>query len=58
LRVGLAAHGLLRGDIWPTSTPAAALIVGCAGDGNFHVRRVKASFDPANLFNPGKVFYA
>ena len=22
------------------------------------MRRVKASFDPANLFNPGKVFYA
>ena len=22
------------------------------------MRRVKASFDPQNLFNPGKVFYA
>ena len=22
------------------------------------MRRIKASFDPANLFNPGKVFYA
>ena len=22
------------------------------------MRRIKASFDPGNLFNPGKVFYA
>ena len=36
-------------NIWTRSTARSALDL---------MRRVKASFDPENLFNPGKVFYA